>query len=163
MRLSQVPKMLSVLRNQWAPLAFCISFKVSFARRFFISWKGDNILYYTAVCFMQPNNSLSNCLQNKWQLETDSDILVQKADMALNKYKMNIVVANLLATYKEEVIIVTNDERNTIRRCHKDEDLEEHIIKLLEESHSKYIYSRTNGCNKNDYEKLISFDIKSLA
>ncbi|XP_062219406.1 phosphopantothenate--cysteine ligase 1-like [Phragmites australis] len=123
MRLSQVPKMLSVLRNQWAPLAFCISFK----------------------------------------LETDSDILVQKADMALNKYKMNIVVANLLATYKEEVIIVTNDERNTIRRCHKDEDLEEHIIKLLEESHSKYIYSRTNGCNKNDYEKLISFDIKSLA
>jgi phosphopantothenate-cysteine ligase len=29
MKLSQVPKMLSVLRNQWAPLAFCISFKVS--------------------------------------------------------------------------------------------------------------------------------------
>lgn len=28
MRLSQVPKMLSVLRNDWAPVAFCISFKL---------------------------------------------------------------------------------------------------------------------------------------
>ncbi|KAL6899713.1 hypothetical protein ACP4OV_006371 [Aristida adscensionis] len=111
MRLSQVPKMLSVLRNQWAPLAFCISFK----------------------------------------LETDSDILVQKADMALNKYKMNIVVANLLTTYKEEVIIVTNGDRNIIRKCNKDEDLEEHIIKLLEKSHSKYIYMKyTNGVRQDE-------------
>lgn len=29
MRLNQVPKMLSVLRKEWAPSAFCISFKVS--------------------------------------------------------------------------------------------------------------------------------------
>uniref|UniRef100_A0A0A9BKG4 DNA/pantothenate metabolism flavoprotein C-terminal domain-containing protein n=1 Tax=Arundo donax TaxID=35708 RepID=A0A0A9BKG4_ARUDO len=123
MRLSQVPKMLSVLRNQWAPLSFCISFK----------------------------------------LETDSDILVQKADMALSKYRMNIVVANLLATYKEEVIIITNGERNTIQRHDKDEDLEEHIIKLLEKSHSKYIYGSTNGCSKIDYEKIMPFGIKSLA
>lgn len=28
MRLVQVPKMLSVLRKDWAPKAFCISFKV---------------------------------------------------------------------------------------------------------------------------------------
>lgn len=73
------------------------------------------------------------------QLETNSDILVQKADMALNKYKMNIVVANLLATYKEQVIIVTNGARNTIRRRNSDEDLEEQIIKLLAQKHSKYI------------------------
>uniref|UniRef100_A0A0E0CMC3 DNA/pantothenate metabolism flavoprotein C-terminal domain-containing protein n=1 Tax=Oryza meridionalis TaxID=40149 RepID=A0A0E0CMC3_9ORYZ len=105
MRLSQVPKMLSVLRNQWAPLAFCISFK----------------------------------------LETDSDILIQKADMALNKYKMNIVVANLLATYKEEVIIVTDKERSTIRKMNKDEDLEMQIIKILSQNHSKYICGSTNG------------------
>ncbi|KAK3154445.1 hypothetical protein QOZ80_2BG0190610 [Eleusine coracana subsp. coracana] len=124
MRLIQVPKMLSVLRSQWAPMAFCISFK----------------------------------------LETDSDILVQKADMALNKYKMNIVVANLLATYKEEVIIVTNSERNAIRKHNKNEDLEEHIIKLLEKSHSKYIHSSsTNGSTKNGYEKFQPINIKSTA
>lgn len=29
MQLAQVPKMLSVLRRDWAPSAFCISFKVS--------------------------------------------------------------------------------------------------------------------------------------
>uniref|UniRef100_A0A453NVV9 Uncharacterized protein n=2 Tax=Aegilops tauschii TaxID=37682 RepID=A0A453NVV9_AEGTS len=99
MRLSQVPKMLSVLRDQWAPLAFCVSFK----------------------------------------LETNSDILVQKANMALNKYKMNIVVANLLATYKDQVIIVTNGARNTVRTRNSDDDLEEQIIKLLAQKHSKYI------------------------
>ncbi|GJN21408.1 hypothetical protein PR202_gb08880 [Eleusine coracana subsp. coracana] len=98
------------------------------------------------------------------QLETDSDILVQKADMALNKYKMNIVVANLLATYKEEVIIVTNSERNAIRKHNKNEDLEEHIIKLLEKSHSKYIHSSsTNGSTKNGYEKFQPINIKSTA
>ena len=58
------------------------------------------------------------------QLETDSDILVQKAEMALNKYRMNVVVANLLATYKEEVVVISNGKSNTIRRCNKDEDLE---------------------------------------
>ena len=79
---------------------------------------------------------------NGMQLETDSDILIQKAEMAVSKYKMNVVVANLLATYKEEVVIVSNGERNTIRRCGEDEDLEERIIKLLEKSHSKYIYSQ---------------------
>nr|CAB3446996.1 unnamed protein product [Digitaria exilis] len=97
------------------------------------------------------------------QLETDSDILIQKAEMALSKYKMNVVVANLLATYKEEVVIVSNGERNSIRRCNKDEDLEEHIIKLLEKSHSKYIYSSTDGCNKNDCETLIPIGIQTLA
>lgn len=123
MKLSQVPKMLPVLRNHWAPLAFCVSFK----------------------------------------LETDPDILVQKAETALNKYRMDVVVANLLATYKEEVVIISNGKSNTIRRCSKGEDLEEHIIKLLEKSHSKYIYSSTEGCSKNDYEKLIPLGIKSLA
>jgi phosphopantothenate-cysteine ligase len=99
------------------------------------------------------------------QLETDSEILIQKAEMALNKYKMNVVVANLLATYKEEVIMVSNGERCTIRRFSEGEDLEEHIIRLLEKSHSKYIYSSADGCNKNDndYETLIPLGIESLA
>ena len=100
---------------------------------------------------------------NGVQLETDTEILIQKAEMALSKYKMNVVVANLLATYKEEVVIVSNGERNTIRRCSEDEDLEEHIIKLLEKSHSKYIYSSTDGCAKNDFETLIPLGMKSLA
>ncbi|KAI8015399.1 Phosphopantothenate--cysteine ligase 1 [Camellia lanceoleosa] len=72
MQLVQVPKTLSVLRNDWAPMAFFISFK----------------------------------------LETDSNILLQKADMALKKYKMHVVVANELSTRKEKVVVVTSSEKD---------------------------------------------------
>ncbi|KAJ4814166.1 phosphopantothenate-cysteine ligase-like protein [Rhynchospora pubera] len=99
MRLNQVPKMLSVLRKEWAPAAFCVSFK----------------------------------------LETDPDILTQKADAALKKYGMHVVVANLLANYKEEVVVVTQNEKTTVRRNSKDEDLEEQLVGLLTERHSDYI------------------------
>nr|XP_019701477.1 phosphopantothenate--cysteine ligase 2 isoform X1 [Elaeis guineensis] len=99
MRLTQVPKMLSVLRKEWAPSAFCISFK----------------------------------------LETDPGILLQKADMAMRKYGMHVVVANELATYKEEVIIVTKGRRTAVRRHNKETDLEEQLVYLLDEMHYEYI------------------------
>ncbi|KAJ4756763.1 Phosphopantothenate--cysteine ligase [Rhynchospora pubera] len=99
MRLNQVPEMLSVLRKEWAPAAFCVSFK----------------------------------------LETDPDILTQKADAALKKYGMHVVVANLLANYKGEVVVVTQNEKTTVRRNSTDEDLEKQLIGLLTERHSDYI------------------------
>ncbi|KAL5569205.1 hypothetical protein UlMin_025780 [Ulmus minor] len=71
MQLAQVPKMLAVLRKDWASMAFCISFK----------------------------------------LETDSKILLEKVDAALNKYKMHMVVANELSNRKEEVIVVLSNEK----------------------------------------------------
>ncbi|KAG8377359.1 hypothetical protein BUALT_Bualt08G0024900 [Buddleja alternifolia] len=105
MRLVQVPKMLSVLRKDWAPMAFCISFK----------------------------------------LETDTKILLEKADTALRKYDMHMVVANELLTRKEEVIVVTMT-RNI--RVHRDEtqadaDVESPLIKLIVDSHSAYINSHS--------------------
>ncbi|PHU00925.1 Phosphopantothenate--cysteine ligase 2 [Capsicum chinense] len=101
MRLAQVPKMLYVLRNEWAPLAFCISFK----------------------------------------LETDTDILLGKADMALKKYKMHMVVANELSTRKEEVIVVTEQEKITVRRDTPQlgADVEDPLINLVVDRHSAYI------------------------
>ncbi|KAL5720451.1 phosphopantothenate--cysteine ligase (ATP) [Ranunculus cassubicifolius] len=100
MRLSQVPKMLLVLRKDWAPKAFCVSFK----------------------------------------LETDVNILLKKADSALRKYKMNAVVANELLTRKEEVTVITVEERIRVRRNSNlgDDDVEKPLIKLLVEQHSKY-------------------------
>ncbi|KAL7262694.1 hypothetical protein ACSBR1_000957 [Camellia fascicularis] len=88
MQLVQVPKTLSVLRNDWAPMAFFISFK----------------------------------------LETDSNILVQKADMALKKYKMHVVVANELSTRKEKVVVVTSSEKISVLRdsTEADADIENH-------------------------------------
>ncbi|XP_010245876.1 PREDICTED: phosphopantothenate--cysteine ligase 2-like [Nelumbo nucifera] len=101
MRLAQVPKMLSVLRKEWAPMAYCISFK----------------------------------------LETDPKILLEKADMALRKYKMHVVIANELLTRKEEVVVVTSNERITVHRDSNeaDADVESPLIKLLVEKHSAYI------------------------
>ncbi|KAJ8899130.1 hypothetical protein K2173_010613 [Erythroxylum novogranatense] len=101
MQLAQVPKMLSVLRKEWAPLAFCISFK----------------------------------------LETDSKILLEKADMALKKYKMHMVVANELLTRKEEVTIVTNNgnipvHRDKTQPC---SDVEQPLVELLVHKHSAYV------------------------
>lgn len=73
------------------------------------------------------------------QLETDPDILLQKADMAMRKYGMHVVVANELATYKEEVIIITKSGKTTVRRHKKDSDLEEQLTHLLVDMHSEYI------------------------
>lgn len=100
MQLNQVPKMLFVLRKNWAPAAFCVSFK----------------------------------------LETDPNILLQKAEMALKKYGMNVVVANELANYKDVVVMVTsNGGRTTVSRRSKAEDLEAQLTDLLVKMHSEHI------------------------
>ncbi|MQM02422.1 hypothetical protein Taro_035193 [Colocasia esculenta] len=99
MRLAPVPKMLSLLRKEWAPTAFCISFK----------------------------------------LETDADILLKKADSALRKYQMHVVVANELLTRKEEVVVVTDNEKIKVCRDEQYSEVEEKLIDLLVERHSQYI------------------------
>ncbi|XP_012567358.1 phosphopantothenate--cysteine ligase 1-like [Cicer arietinum] len=100
-KLVQVPKMLSVLRKDWAPLAFCISFK----------------------------------------LETDSSILLNQTNAALEKYKMHAVVANELLTRKEQVVVVTSSEKITVLRDNGESanDVENPLIKLLSERHVSYI------------------------
>jgi phosphopantothenate-cysteine ligase len=50
------------------------------------------------------------------QLETDPNILLHKAEMALKKYGMNVVVANELANYKDVVVMVTSSGKTTVSR-----------------------------------------------
>ncbi|XP_048131335.1 phosphopantothenate--cysteine ligase 2-like isoform X3 [Rhodamnia argentea] len=77
----------------------------------------------------------------KSMLETDKNILLKKADMALSKYKMHVVVANELSTRNEEVVVVTGDEKVSVCRdktqvgC----DVEDPLIKLLVEKHAIHI------------------------
>ena len=75
------------------------------------------------------------------QLETDSNILLNKARTALEKYKMHAVVANELSTRKEQVVVVTSDEKITVQRdkSKADNDVENPLIKLLSERHSTHI------------------------
>jgi hypothetical protein len=42
-----------------------------------------------------------------FKLETDTDLLRSKAEMALNKYKVHLVIANLLQTRKDVVYLVS--------------------------------------------------------
>lgn len=76
-----------------------------------------------------------------YQLETDSKILLEKADTALEKYKMNAVVANELSTRKEEVVVVTSAEKILVQRdkSQPGNDVENPLIKLLSERHLAYI------------------------
>ncbi|XP_062195161.1 phosphopantothenate--cysteine ligase 2-like [Phragmites australis] len=112
MQLSQVPKMLFILRKNWAPSAFCVSFK----------------------------------------LETDPNILLQKAETALKKYGMNVVVANELANYKDTVVMVTSNGRRTVSRNSKEDDLEEQLTDLLVKMHSEHITQP----NSEDHQKWTS-------
>nr|XP_027094316.1 phosphopantothenate--cysteine ligase 2-like [Coffea arabica] len=100
-RLAQVPKMISVLRKAWAPMAFCISFK----------------------------------------LETDSNILLAKAAMALEKNKVHMVVANELSTRKDEVIVVAKSGNIVVRRdkAQPGAEVESPLVELLVDRHSAYI------------------------
>lgn len=55
---------------------------------------------------------------------------------------MHAVVANELSTRKEEVVVVTNADKITVRRNKSqsgDDDVENPLIKLLWERHSTYI------------------------
>lgn len=59
---------------------------------------------------------------------------------------MNVVTANLLANYKEEVVVVTSNGKTIVRRNSKDDDLEEQLVALLSKTHSEYmIYSGTRS------------------
>jgi phosphopantothenate-cysteine ligase len=73
------------------------------------------------------------------QLETDPNILLQKAEMALRKYGMNVVVANELANYKDVVVMVTSSGKTTVSRRSKVDDLEEQLISLLVKMHLDHI------------------------
>ncbi|GAB5033577.1 phosphopantothenoylcysteine synthetase [Nannochloropsis oceanica] len=70
LRLHAVPKCLPLLRHEWAPHAFVVSFK----------------------------------------LETDPDILLEKAQEAVARYGVHLVIANLLHTRYKEVQLVAGAE-----------------------------------------------------
>ncbi|XP_010538972.1 PREDICTED: phosphopantothenate--cysteine ligase 2 isoform X2 [Tarenaya hassleriana] len=89
-------------------------------------------------------------LRTKWapsafcisfKLETDSKILLEKAGMALRKYKVHAVVANELLTRKEEVVVVSTDGNVLVRRDtdKPGSDVEDPLIRLIMDRHSAYI------------------------
>ncbi|EGW31682.1 uncharacterized protein SPAPADRAFT_140523 [Spathaspora passalidarum NRRL Y-27907] len=106
--LSQVPKFLSRLVDNWAQGAMFVSFK----------------------------------------LETDSNILIQKATTALERYHHQLVIGNLLQTRKNEVVFVTPNDSHWIKLTEdeiKDHiEIESRMIPEVIKHHSEWITQHPN-------------------
>ncbi|GMS89548.1 hypothetical protein PENTCL1PPCAC_30827 [Pristionchus entomophagus] len=74
-----------------------------------------------------------------FKLETDESILVEKARKALSRYGHQLVVANMLHTRKEHVVLVDNEKEIHIRLSDKTKEIEEDIIGNIKERHSDLI------------------------
>ncbi|EFN88124.1 phosphopantothenate--cysteine ligase [Harpegnathos saltator] len=80
-----------------------------------------------------------------FKLETDETLLITKARKALNKYHHNLVIANVLQTRKQQVVIVSNETNYVLsltnEQLNNGEEIEQLIVKDLVEKHTKFIRS----------------------
>ena len=79
-----------------------------------------------------------------FKLETDQAILLKKAKKALETYQHRVVVANLLHTRKEQVILVdtTGTEKHVVmskEELDKGLEIEEKIVECLRAQHVKFV------------------------
>lgn len=85
-----------------------------------------------------------------FKLETDENLLISKARNALNKYKHNLVIANMLQTRKQQVTIVSQEDNYIISltsdQLNKGEEIEQSIVNVLIDKHQTFIQSNEK-CN----------------
>ncbi|KAL0113798.1 hypothetical protein PUN28_012730 [Cardiocondyla obscurior] len=81
-----------------------------------------------------------------FKLETDESLLIPKARTALNKYNHNLVIANMLQTRKQQVIIVSKETNYVLSLTNEQldngDEIEQLIVKDLIEKHIKFIRSK---------------------
>ena len=78
-----------------------------------------------------------------FKLETNPDILIEKSRRALEKYRHQVVIANLLESRRTSVIVVTRDLETRLSLS-EDEiaqglEIEEKIVSHLESRHRDFI------------------------
>mmetsp|Transcript_35053 Transcript_35053/g.44289 ORF Transcript_35053/g.44289 Transcript_35053/m.44289 type:complete len:368 (-) Transcript_35053:275-1378(-) len=73
-----------------------------------------------------------------FKLETDLDILTKKALGAIEKYKVNLVVANELHSRKSKVILITKDDQQVVE-IGLAEVIEEKLVEEVASKHYTYI------------------------
>lgn len=87
------------------------------------------------VCFWIPKAFVVS-----FKLETDSDLLIPKARAALQRYGHKVVIANELMTRKHRVFIVEGDQETLVQQAvESDHEIEETIVKILVNKHSKHL------------------------
>ena len=75
------------------------------------------------------------------QLETDPSLLMKKANESLSKYGVNMVIANLLQTRKDEIILVAATGAVALHRGDEPE-IEKSLIKAVVDRHTEFEISR---------------------
>ena len=79
---------------------------------------------------------MPNAFVVSFKLETDDNILVKKAQRALDTYGHHLVIANLLQTRKHRVIMVAKDSSKEIVLAPEENgEIEEKIIDSLLKEH----------------------------
>ncbi|XP_025909451.1 phosphopantothenate--cysteine ligase, partial [Nothoprocta perdicaria] len=78
-----------------------------------------------------------------FKLETDPSILIEKSRQALEKYRHQVVVANILESRRTSVIIVTKDTETPLSLSEEEiaqgMEIEEKIVNHLQERHTAFI------------------------
>lgn len=81
-----------------------------------------------------------------FKLETDETLLISKARTALHKYHHNLVIANMLQTRKQQVIIVSKENDYALSLTNEQlkngEEIEQLIVEDLIEKHTNFIQSK---------------------
>ncbi|KAK7576522.1 hypothetical protein V9T40_012808 [Parthenolecanium corni] len=81
-----------------------------------------------------------------FKLETDENLLVQKARKALDTYKHKLVIGNMLQTRKSRVVLVTQTEEKEIilssEELKKGGEIEQRIVEDVIRRHEQYLADR---------------------
>jgi phosphopantothenate-cysteine ligase len=75
-----------------------------------------------------------------FKLETDEDLLINKSIKAIEKGKSDYVVANILQTRYDRVLIISKEEKIEILKESK-KYIEENLVKSIISLHNTYINS----------------------
>ncbi|XP_045496534.1 phosphopantothenate--cysteine ligase [Colias croceus] len=87
-----------------------------------------------------------NAFVISFKLETDENLLIPKARAALDKYKHKVVVANMLQTRHQRVVVVTKEANQEIvltrEEVHAGVDIEASIVEEIIRLHGAHVTSR---------------------
>mmetsp|Transcript_8899 Transcript_8899/g.14467 ORF Transcript_8899/g.14467 Transcript_8899/m.14467 type:complete len:340 (+) Transcript_8899:69-1088(+) len=79
-----------------------------------------------------------------FKLETDHDILISKAKMAIEKYDMGLVVANELHSRYMQVFLVDKESETVVKRKDETEEIEIPLVEALCVAHLNHKGKRPN-------------------
>lgn len=94
-----------------------------------------------------------------FKLETDPLILIDKSRQALEKYRHQVVVANILESRRTSVIIVTKDSQTPLSLSDEEiaqgMEIEEKIVSYLQSQHTAFIEKKVWGAALNETSEIL--------